>query len=74
MNSKFWFFRFQQVLIAVIHLILLWWIIYVLQNAGVMKFRVVFFHFLGMSIYGGLLIRSTAYWAKYHHEKEAKEN
>ncbi len=30
----------------------------------------VFYHFIGMSIMGALLIRGCAAWAKWHHQKE----
>jgi len=38
-----------------------------------MTTKVVLFHFLGMSIYGALLIRGCAAWGKYLYRKENKE-
>ncbi|MDD0851538.1 hypothetical protein HBN50_00465 [Halobacteriovorax sp. GB3] len=72
MGSKL-FYRFQQVLIFVIHIVLLYWMYYTLANAGTMTTIAVLLHFTGLSLYGALLIRGTAYWAKYHHEKGLKK-
>lgn len=51
-------------MIFIAHIALLKWILYVLKNTGHMTMDVVFYHFLGMSIAGGLLIRTCAYLAK----------
>jgi hypothetical protein len=64
------FYRFQQFLVIVFHLILLGWMFYSLMDLGNKNTTEVFLHFLGMAIYGGLLIRLTAMWAKHHYEKE----
>ena len=66
-------YRLQQFLILVLHLVLLYWIIYVLQNTGRMQMTEVILHFLGMSALGAALIYGTAQWAKYHHERETLE-
>lgn len=63
-------YRLQQVLIFVLHLILLKWMFYTLTNSGLMTTTEVFSHFIGMSIMGALLIRGTAWWAKHHYIKE----
>lgn len=68
-----WGYRFQQFLILLAHLILLKWILYTLGESGVMLTSHVLLHFLGMAIYGALLIRGTAYWAQYHHQKELRQ-
>lgn len=34
----------------------------------------VFYHFLGMSIMGALLIRGSAFWARHHYIKEIKKD
>lgn len=60
-------YRLQQVLIFVLHLILLRWMFYTLSNSGLMTTNEVFMHFIGMSIMGALLIRGTAWWAKHHY-------
>lgn len=62
-------YRFQQVIITIIHLALLAWIIYILRESGRMKLELVILHFSGISAAGAGLIVGTAKWAKYHHEK-----
>lgn len=69
-NKKNIFYRLQQLAILILHLVLLKWMLYTLQESGVLPFTTVFFHFLGMSIYGGLLIFGTAKWAKRKHLQE----
>lgn len=70
-NKKynFWY-RLQQVIIFVLHLILLGWMYYTLTNSGSMTTADVFYHFIGISIMGALLIRGTAWWARHHYIKE----
>lgn len=63
-------YRIQQALIFIIHIILLYWMYFTLANAGEMTMTTVILHFTGMSLYGALLIRGTAYWANYHYQKE----
>ena len=70
--KKSLFYRFQQALIFVIHILLLWWIYWLLQNTGRLPTDHVLYHFTGIGIYGALLIRGCAAWAKYHHLKELK--
>lgn len=67
-------YRIQQVIIFVIHIVLLYWMYFTLANAGEMTMMEVILHFAGMSIYGALLIRGTAYWANYHYQKEKNKN
>jgi len=64
------FFRFQQLLILLLHFILLKWIIFTLNQAGLMSMSEVIFHFTGMAIFGGLLIFGCAKWARFHYLKE----
>lgn len=66
---NFWY-RLQQLIILVLHLILLYWMYYTLTHSGIMTTAVVFYHFIGMSIMGAGLIRGTAYWAHHHYLKE----
>jgi hypothetical protein len=68
-NYNLWY-RFQQLLILVLHLILLRWMYFVLSNSGAFTITEVFYHFIGMSIMGALLIRGCAAWARYHYLKE----
>jgi hypothetical protein len=67
------FYRLQQLIILVLHLVLLKWMYFTLSNAGALSTTNVFYHFIGMSIMGGVLIRGTAYWAKHHYIKEVKD-
>ena len=68
------FYRIQQAIILIIHLLLLAWIIFVLRNTGTMDMTTVILHFCGMSASGAGLIYGCAKWAKYHHQKELKKN
>jgi apolipoprotein N-acyltransferase len=65
-----WSYRFQQLVILILHLLLLYWILYTLREGGIMPIEHVLLHFVGMSVYGAFLIRSTAWWAKHHFVKE----
>ena len=64
MNWNRIFYRIQQTLILLLHLILLGWIYHTLSEAGTMQVTEAFLHFLGMGLYGALLIFGTATWAK----------
>lgn len=70
-NKFNFFYRIQQLIIFILHLILLKWMYFTLSNAGALTTTEVFYHFIGMSIMGALLIRGTAYWAKHHYIKES---
>jgi len=63
-------YRFQQLLILVLHLVLLKWMMYALNNSGKYTTSEVMAHFTGMAIYGALLIRGCAWWAKRRYLKE----
>ena len=66
--------RLVQFLILIAHLVLLYWILYTLYEGGVLPFKTLMFHFLGISIYGGLLIRTCAYIYKRQYLKEMEKN
>ena len=70
-KENIWY-RTQQLIILVLHLILLKWMFYTLANSGRLPTTYVFYHFIGMSIMGALLIRGSAYWARHHYIKEIK--
>ncbi|MCY4523694.1 MAG: hypothetical protein OXB84_03025 [Halobacteriovoraceae bacterium] len=53
-------------LLLLAHLILLCWIIYTLRESGILTFTEVLGNFMGMAIYGGLLIWFTAYRFRKH--------
>lgn len=66
--------RGLQLVILVAHLVLLKWILYTLYEGGVLPFKSLMFHFLGISVYGALLIRTCAYIYKRQYEKELEKD
>jgi apolipoprotein N-acyltransferase len=66
--------RMTQLVILVAHLVLLKWILYTLYEGGVLPFKTLMYHFLGISIYGALLIRTCAYIYKRQYLQELKKN
>lgn len=67
-------YRLTQFFILVAHLVLLKWILYTLYEGGVLPFQSLLYHFLGISIYGALLIRSCAYIYKRRYLKELEKS
>ncbi|MBY0416010.1 MAG: hypothetical protein K2Q18_17695 [Bdellovibrionales bacterium] len=72
-KDNIWY-RLQQLIILVLHLILLRWMFYILANSGRLSMVDVFYHFIGMSVMGACLIRGSAYWARHHYVKEIKKD
>ncbi len=70
-KENIWY-RLQLFIILVLHLVLLRWMFFTLTNSGRMQTTEVFYHFIGMSIMGALLIRGSAFWANHHYVKEMK--
>lgn len=66
--------RFVQLMILVAHLVLLKWILYTLYEGGVLPFKTLLYHFLGISAYGALLIRTCAYIYKRQYLKELEKS
>ena len=66
--------RLTQLFILIAHLALLQWIIYTLYQGGVLPFKTLMYHFLGISICGGLLIRTCAYIYKRQYLKELEKH
>lgn len=66
--------RIVQLIILVAHLILLNWILYTLYEGGVLPFTTLMYHFLGISIYGAVLIRTCAYIYKRQYLKELEKS
>jgi apolipoprotein N-acyltransferase len=62
--------RLTQLVILIAHIVLLKWILYTLYEGGVLPFKTLLFHFLGISVYGALLIRTCAYIYKRQYLKE----
>lgn len=61
--------RIQQLVILVLHLILLRWIWYTLNNAGSMLTTEVLLHFAGIGTFGAVLIFGCAKWARRRYMK-----
>lgn len=66
--------RLTQLIIFVAHIILLKWILYTLYEGGVLPFKQLLFHFLGISIYGALLIRVCAFIYRRQYLKELEKS
>ncbi|MFG1494674.1 hypothetical protein ABMA75_13985 [Halobacteriovorax sp. ZH4_bin.1] len=66
-------YKIQFVVIFIIHIALLYWIYWLLQNTGVLSTVSVMLHFTGIALYGALLIRGCAAWAKWHHLNDIKK-
>lgn len=62
--------RFVQILIFVAHIVLLKWILYTLHEGGILPFKTLLYHFLGISVYGAVLIRTCAWIYKRQYLKE----
>lgn len=66
--------RFTQFLILIAHLLLLQWILYTLYEGGVLPFKTLMMHFVGISVSGALLIRTCAYIYKRQYLKELEKD
>lgn len=66
--------RLMQLFILVAHLVLLKWIIYTLYEGGVLPFQTLMYHFLGISVAGGVLIRFCAWFYKKQYLKELEKS
>jgi apolipoprotein N-acyltransferase len=66
--------RLMQLFILVAHIVLLKWILYTLYEGGVLPFKILMYHFLGISVYGGLLIRFCAWYYKRQYLKELEKD
>lgn len=67
-------YRMIQLFILIAHIVLLKWILYTLYEGGVLPFQTLLYHFLGISIYGAVLIRSCAYIYKRQYLKELEKS
>lgn len=63
----------ENILIFLLHIFYLGWILFVLQESGTWEMKPIVLHFVGMAIYGGLLIRGSAYIIKRRHLIELEE-
>jgi apolipoprotein N-acyltransferase len=66
--------RLLQFFILIAHVVLLKWILYTLYEGGVLPFQTLLYHFLGISIYGAVLIRFCAWIYKRQYIKELAKN
>lgn len=66
--------RTTQFVIFIAHIVLLKWILYTLQEGGILPFKALLFHFLGISAYGAILIRTCAYIYKRQYLKELERS
>jgi apolipoprotein N-acyltransferase len=66
--------RLTQIVIFIAHVVLLKWILYTLYEGGVLPFSTLLYHFLGISIYGAVLIRTCAYIYKRQYLKELEQS
>lgn len=66
--------RLVQLVILVAHLVLLKWILYTLYEGGVLPFSTLLYHFLGISVYGAVLIRTCAWIYKRQYLKELEKS
>lgn len=66
--------RLMQLFILVAHLVLLRWIVYTLMEGGILPFTTLMYHFLGISLYGGVLIRFCAWFYRRQYLKELEKN
>ncbi len=62
----------KKTFIIILHLIYLAWILYILYEAGTLPTEQLLYHFLAMAIYGGVLIRGTAFTVKKDYQKSLK--
>ncbi len=73
LNKNNWSLRLQQLIIILLHLALLKWMYFALTESGAMFTHEVLLHFLGMSIYGALLIRGCAAWGQWQYQKDLRK-
>lgn len=66
--------RLMQAVIFIAHIVLLKWILYTLYEGGVLPFNTLMFHFVGISVYGALLIRICAFIYKRQYQKELEKH
>ncbi len=60
------------ILIFFAHIFLLYWILYVLKQAGAMSFNLVMLHFIGLALFGSGLIITSALGIKHIQKSEWK--
>lgn len=63
----------SKILITIVHLILLGWIIYLLNEGGNLLTHEIALHFLGIGLMGVILIRGTAKFEMWMFLREKKK-
>jgi apolipoprotein N-acyltransferase len=66
--------RLLQIFIFLAHILLLGWILYTLYEGGVLPFQTLLLHFLGISVYGAVLIRTCAWIYQRQYQKEQERH
>ena len=66
-------FKFVQFLIFLAHILLLGWILYTLYEGGRLGMTKVLLNFLGVGVFGALLIRISALVAKKNYQNSIHE-
>lgn len=66
-------YKVTQTMIFLAHIFLLLWILYTLYEGGRLGTVKVLLNFLGVAVYGGLLIRISALVAKRNYQKTINE-
>jgi apolipoprotein N-acyltransferase len=74
LDKKMLMYRGEQVLIIIAHLALLRWILFTLYEASTITPMKMLFHFVGMALYGAVLIRLCAYLAHRRFMNGAEKN
>ena len=59
-------YRLQQGFFLLLHLLLLYWMAYILRESGGLSVGMVLLHFGGIALAGSLLIWGCSRWARYH--------
>lgn len=66
-------FKFVQFLIFIAHILLLGWILYTLYEGGRLGMTKVLLNFMGVGVFGALLIRISALVAKKNYQNSIHE-
>ncbi len=69
-NKSNYKYRLMQLFILVAHLVLLKWILYALNEGGLMPFKTIMMHFVGIATFGALLIRFCAWYFNRIYQNE----
>jgi apolipoprotein N-acyltransferase len=65
--------KYLDATIIVAHLLLLYWIFYVLYEAGTLDTTSLLLHFVGLALYGTFLIRGCAWIVKRNYQNSMRK-